>query len=92
MRHATHPCGPYGYSTCRWANGIKERLPTLARRLLCAAAPFYLVSSNLQVANLAMGYFCLKFMRYLLLFWLPFYHNVQLGYDSQAVQPKPGGG
>ena len=31
---------------------------------------------------LCLGYFFLKFMRYLLLFWLPFYHVVQLGYDE----------
>eukprot|EP00936_MAST-01D_sp_MAST-1D-sp1_P000451 g451.t1 len=31
---------------------------------------------------LALGYFFLKFMRYLLLFWLPYYHTVELGLDE----------
>jgi sugar phosphate permease len=47
------------------------------------------VSSKEVLANpllwlLGASYFCLKLIRYSLLFWLPFFLNKQLGYDKSA--------
>ena len=52
------------------ASGV-DTSPTMMQVLALPGMPF-----------LCLGYFFLKFMRYLLLFWLPFYHTVQLGYDE----------
>jgi sugar phosphate permease len=60
---------------------LPERAAPDPRGAPSASVQFHVLRSPL-VWSLAAAYFCLKLVRYSLLFWLPFYLHRRLGYDE----------